>query len=108
VSTAADNQCEQRRRHTGRRIGRALLFLFFSYPYAIVTVPLAVYLLGHVVLSLPGFFASYSAGDRQNALSRLPFMAAVAVFALLSVGYAVLEFLEGWRGATKQNDKKSE
>jgi hypothetical protein len=74
----------------------------------IVTVPLAVYLVVHVILSASGVSASYRAGDRGTLIGCLPLVAAIFMFAALSITYAVLKLVEGWRNTARQNGKAAE
>lgn len=92
------------RRRTLRRLGRAFLFLFFSYPHCIVTLPLAVYLCSHAVLCIHGDAGADGSRGWKQTVGTIPLLLAILLFTILSVGYAALEFLEGWRTSSKPDD----
>lgn len=103
-STQDITRANRPRRRTMRRLGRAFTFLFFSYPHCIVTLPLAVYLLGHAMVCFHGDAGSQGPGTWRQAMGRIPLFLAFLLFTVLSVGYAVVEFIEGWRNSSKPDD----
>jgi hypothetical protein len=81
---------------TRRRLVRTLSFGAFANPYAIVAVPLAIILIGHLVAGASRALAAEWTAHRVFACTAC--IAGVAIFTVLAVGHGVLVIVEAWRG----------
>lgn len=86
----------------GRRVLRTLYYLFISYPYGLVSLPLATFLIWHLVRGDEGLLEHVRRGSLREALQCGAVIAAITVFALLAVIHLAMTIYTGWRESARR------
>lgn len=72
----------------------------FAYPFALVTVPLAVLLVGHAVLAIVGRFGTTTATEHHSPSGCAACLAGIATFAIVTSVYLLAAIVQGWRNSS--------
>jgi hypothetical protein len=99
-----DHRAQRPRLGLSARLTRTLVFTLFTFPYAIIAIPLTIYLLGHLLVGIPSLVSHALHGDFAHVLSCLPCVVTIITFVTLTALFTVLKLMEGWRGED-QNEK---
>lgn len=82
----------------GRKLLRTVGYVLVTYPYAIATIPLAVWLLTRLGLAAWAAWVEIPEDQDHTWYGLAACIAAVISFALLVAGYLLLAVVQGWRG----------
>ena len=84
------------------RLIRCLGYAAFAYPFALVTIPLAVLFVGHALLAIAGRFAGSAGSQSQPTSGCAACLAGIVAFAVLTFGYLVAVLVQGWRNSSQK------
>ncbi|GMU37617.1 MAG: hypothetical protein KJ057_03640 [Phycisphaerae bacterium] len=86
----------------GRRVLRTLYFIFVAYPYGLVSLPLATFLIWHLIRGDEALVEHLRRGSLKEALQCGAVIAAITVFALLAVTHFAMTMYTGWRESARR------